>query len=205
MSMSSSEDEDIEECYDSLKLNWIDLSVIGHPETVAIGSLPGCRFKNIRRNVDRDLEQLKSLEILEVFVLCTRGELNKYRVPTLFEKYEQYGILFHHYPFPDGTSPEINCLMKLIAELINSISRGHRVLIHCFGGLGRSCAVAACLILHVDDGSCPDETIEKLRQLCGPGAVQTVKQYNFVHEFRSLRAQWQEEYNDRLLSRSVSR
>ncbi|XP_013790735.2 cyclin-dependent kinase inhibitor 3-like [Limulus polyphemus] len=87
-----------------------------------------------------DLEQLKSLEILEVFVLCTSGELNKYRVPTLLEKYEQHGILFHHYPFPDGTPPEINCLMKLIAELICSLNRGHRVLIHCFGGLGRSCA-----------------------------------------------------------------
>ncbi len=63
---------------------------------------------------------------------------------------------------------------------------GHRVLIHCYGGLGRAVLVAACLIMVVDEDIGGDEVITQLRELRGPRAVQSVKQYNFIREFRDL-------------------
>jgi len=58
--------------------------------------------------------------------------------------------------------------------------------VHCFGGLGRTGVVAACLLLSVDHDMSPAEAIERIRALRGPRAVQTMKQLNFVQEYRRL-------------------
>ena len=66
------------------------------------------------------------------------------------------------------------------------IADGHRVLIHCYGGLGRAVLVAACLLQVIDEDLTPDDAISQMRELRGPRAVQSVKQYNFISEFRDL-------------------
>jgi len=52
-----------------------------------------------------------------VFPLCTRGELNKYRVPTLLSDLTSADITVHHYPFCDGHTPSMGNLLKLIDEI----------------------------------------------------------------------------------------
>ena len=71
------------------------------------------------------------------------------------------------------------------------------VLVHCYGGLGRTGVVAACLLLSVDEHMTPEEAVDRLRALRGPRAIASVKQYNFVHEFRQL----SKEHEERALSR----
>uniref|UniRef100_A0A8C4VHZ9 Uncharacterized protein n=1 Tax=Gopherus evgoodei TaxID=1825980 RepID=A0A8C4VHZ9_9SAUR len=44
--------------------------------------------------------------------------------------------------------------------------------------------VAACLLLQLSDAMEPQEAIESLRDLRGSGAIQTIKQYNYLHDFR---------------------
>ena len=66
-----------------------------------------------------------------------------------------------------------------------------RILFHkiCFtfvGGLGRAVLVGSCLTLAIDVDATPTEVIAQMRALRGPRAVQSVKQYNFINEYREL-------------------
>jgi len=76
--------------------------------------------------------------------------------------------------------------VSLITKIRKRIADGHRVLIHCYGGLGRAVLVAACLVMTIDEDVFTDEVITQMRELRGPRAVQSVKQYNFISEFRDL-------------------
>uniref|UniRef100_A0A8C8AVF8 Cyclin-dependent kinase inhibitor 3 n=1 Tax=Otus sunia TaxID=257818 RepID=A0A8C8AVF8_9STRI len=144
----------------------------------------GCRFKDVRRNLQKDIEELKNCGTRDVFVLCTRGELLKYRVPNLIDAYQQHGICVHHYPIPDGDAPDIAKCCKILEELRSCLESSRKTIIHCYGGLGRSCLIAACLLLQLSDVLTPQEAIESLRNLRGSGAIQTIKQYNYLHDFR---------------------
>uniref|UniRef100_A0A7N4NWZ5 protein-tyrosine-phosphatase n=1 Tax=Sarcophilus harrisii TaxID=9305 RepID=A0A7N4NWZ5_SARHA len=73
----------------------------------------------------------------------------------------------------------------------------------CYGGLGRSCLVAACLLLYLSDTVSPQQAIDSLRDLRGSGAIQTIKQYNYLHDFRDKLAAHLSTRDS--VSRSVSR
>uniref|UniRef100_A0A8D0GIL0 Cyclin-dependent kinase inhibitor 3 n=1 Tax=Sphenodon punctatus TaxID=8508 RepID=A0A8D0GIL0_SPHPU len=144
----------------------------------------GCRFKDVKRNLQKDLEELKHHGTQDIFVLFTRGELAKYRVPNLLDSYQHHGIAVHHHPIPDGAPPDIASCCAILEELRSCLEGNRKTLIHCFGGLGRSCLIAACLLLQLSDTLAPQQAIDKLRHLRGSGAIQTVKQYNYLHDFR---------------------
>ena len=47
--------------------------------------------------------------------------------------------------------------VSLITKIRKRIADGHRVLIHCYGGLGRAVLVAACLVMTIDEDVFTDE------------------------------------------------
>ncbi|XP_042538424.1 cyclin-dependent kinase inhibitor 3 isoform X4 [Dipodomys merriami] len=177
----SSDEEPGEDEQTPIQISWLPLSQINCSQFLGLCALPGCKFKDVRRNVHKDTEELRSYGIQDIFVFCTRGELSKYRVPNLLDLYQQYGIITHHHPIPDGGTPDIDS---------------------CYGGLGRSC-LAACLLLYLSDTVSPQQAIDSLRDVRGSGAIQTIKQYNYLHEFRDKLASYLSTRES--LSRSVSR
>lgn len=74
-------------------------------------------------------EELKSYGIQDVFVFCTRGELSKYRVPNLLDLYQQYGIVTHHHPIPDGGTPDIGSCWEIMEELATCLKNNRKTLI----------------------------------------------------------------------------
>lgn len=74
-------------------------------------------------------EELQNQGVQTVFVFCTRGELNKYRVPSLLEVYEQQGFTVHHMPFPDGDAPELERCCQILEELRVSLENNRRTVI----------------------------------------------------------------------------
>ena len=101
--------------------------------------------------------------------------------------------------------PTLTDLFSAISNVRRIISTGGRLLIHCYGGLGRTCLVAACFLLAIDASLTPEIVIQLLRNIRGPRAVQTVRQYNMIMEFRSLQMQGAEQERSYDRSRSVSR
>ncbi|XP_042298998.1 cyclin-dependent kinase inhibitor 3 isoform X2 [Sceloporus undulatus] len=178
----SSDEEPLEEEQTPFQVSWLALSPV-YSQFLGICALPGCRFKNIRRSLQKDIEELKSYGVQDIFVLCTRGELSRYRVPHLLEAYQNQGIIVHHHPIPDGETPDIAQCYVILNELRSCLECNRKTLIHCYGGLGRSCLIAACLLLQISDTVAPQQAIDSLRDLRGSGAIQTIKQYNYLHDF----------------------
>nr|XP_006813612.1 PREDICTED: cyclin-dependent kinase inhibitor 3-like [Saccoglossus kowalevskii] len=183
MNNFDSSDEEGDTDLSPFKIDWIDYSLAGCPEFLGISGLPGCRFKDTWRSLSSDIETLKSEGITEIFILCTRGELSKYRVPRLLQEYQKADIVVHHYSFPDGSVPSVPNCMKMLEEIRVCLMSGRKAMVHCFGGLGRSCLVAVCLM--------------------GSGAIQTVKQYNFIHDFRRILEEHESSQENEI--RSISR
>ncbi|XP_006932930.1 cyclin-dependent kinase inhibitor 3 isoform X4 [Felis catus] len=184
----SSDEEPIEDEQTPMQISWLPLSRVNCSQFLGLCALP---------------EELKSYGIQDIFVFCTRGELSKYRVPNLLDLYHQYGIITHHHPIPDGGTPNIASCCEIMEELAICLKNNRKTLIHCYGGLGRSCLVAACLLLYLSDTVSPEQAIDSLRDLRGSGAIQTIKQYNYLHEFRDKLAAHLSSRDS--LSRSVSR
>ncbi|XP_012519246.1 PREDICTED: cyclin-dependent kinase inhibitor 3 isoform X3 [Propithecus coquereli] len=184
----SSDEEPVEDEQTPIQISWLPLSRVNCSQFLGLCALP---------------EELKSYGIQDIFVFCTRGELSKYRVPNLLDFYQQYGITTHHHPIPDGGTPDIASCCEIVEELAICLKNNRKTLIHCYGGLGRSCLVAACLLLYLSDMVSPQQAIDSLRDLRGSGAIQTIKQYNYLHEFRDKLAAHLLSRDS--LSRSVSR
>ncbi|XP_059551466.1 cyclin-dependent kinase inhibitor 3 isoform X4 [Myotis daubentonii] len=184
----SSDDEPIEDEQTPIQISWLPLSRVNCSQFLGLCALP---------------EELKNYGIQDIFVFCTRGELSKYRVPNLLNFYQQYGITTHHHPIPDGGTPDIANCCEIMEALAICLKNNRKTLIHCYGGIGRSCLVAACLLLYLSDTVSPQQAIDSLRDLRGSGAIQTIKQYNYLHDFRDKLAAHLSSRDS--LSRSVSR
>ncbi|XP_073494556.1 cyclin-dependent kinase inhibitor 3 [Phyllobates terribilis] len=181
---ASSDEETTEKEQTPFELTWLSLEPVNYAHILGISPLPGCKFKNIRRNLLQNVEEIKKLGIQDVFIFCTTSELSYYRTPTLIQEYHKQGFEVHHYPFLDGDVPGLDICHQILEDLQTCMDNRRKTLIHCYGGLGRSCVIAACLFLRMDDKMTPEEAIHLVRVARGHGAIQTIKQYNFVYEFR---------------------
>ncbi|GFR92462.1 cyclin-dependent kinase inhibitor 3 [Elysia marginata] len=135
----------------------------------------GCRFKDTWRSMSYDIDCLKEMKVEEVFCFCTKGDLYMYRATELLDKYSEAGINCHHYPIDDGLVPEMATLMKLLDEIRVCLMAGKKTLLHCYGGIGRSCAVAACLLMYLDTNLSSDDAKKRLKDLRGDAAIRSVK------------------------------
>ena len=160
-----------------MPLSWLDLSAVGYRRSLAVSALPAAD----------DLDRLQALGFTAVLLLCTHAELAKLGVPELAAEYEAHGLTVCHRPVPEGEVPGPAALLQMFDAAVRALEAGGRVLLHCSTGLGRACTVAACLLLHVQEELTADEAVEAVRRLRGPRAVQSVRQFNFIHEYRDER------------------
>ncbi|KAM7443752.1 Cyclin-dependent kinase inhibitor 3 [Porites harrisoni] len=191
---SDEEENDVVENLTPLQIDWVDLSFTGScAEVICISELPGCKYKDTNRNLTVDIAQLKAINITDVFVFCSSAEMIRCRVPHLIDEYHWAGFGVHHYPVEGGSVLAMSDCEVLIEQLRKCITFGRKTLLHCVSGLGVSCLAAAVLLLSLDEFMSPDHVISKMRQVRGQRAFQTVKQYNFVHEFRDMYKAYQDE------------
>ena len=74
-------------------------------------------------------DDVRKAGIKDVFVLCERGELNKYRVPTLLHDMETSGLNVHHYPFRDGEVPSVEALLPVLQKISSNLTHGTKTLV----------------------------------------------------------------------------
>ena len=63
----------------------------------------------------------------------------------------------------DGCVPSLDLLLTIVSVLRDVVVTGRTALVHCYGGLGRTCLVVAALLLSLDHGMSPDAAILCLR------------------------------------------
>lgn len=196
------EDRELVRPREELRVDFINLYRLGLCDCLALSALPGCRFRDVQRNLQEDLETLVRRGITHVMVLMEKDELRRYRVPSLLEEYSHHGLQVLHHSMEDGNVPTLHQLFLAVENIKSVISGGGRLLVHCYGGLGRTCLVVAAFLMSIDPHMTPEYVIDLMREKRGPRAVQTIKQYNMIMEFRGHQ-QLRELAANR--SRSVSR
>lgn len=142
---------------------------------VALCPIPG-RFGTYEDNLSVILRWAPDL----VLTMTTQAELDRVGADGFGADLQAVGIDWRHLPIVDFGAPDADVVARwggvsaLGAEVLAS---GGRVLIHCFGGCGRS--GMAALRLMVEAGEEPQAALARLRQ-ARPCAVEADAQYRWA-------------------------
>ncbi|MEN8839646.1 MAG: protein-tyrosine phosphatase family protein [Octadecabacter sp.] len=111
-----------------------------------------------------------------VLTMTTQPELNRMGATDFGDDLAAVGIAWRHLSIADFGAPDSHIVSKWseVSKLsADVLARGGKILIHCFGGCGRS--GMAALRLMVEAGEAPDVAFARLRQT-RPCAVETEEQ-----------------------------
>ena len=141
-----------------LQVDFVAMAPLGN---VGMSVLPGRTKASNNRDLHADLRRLK--EELRVDVLVTlvpADELQRCGAQELVESAEKMGLRTLHCPFRDKFIPrDIQAFGHLVSRLQRHVQSGHRMVVHCNGGVGRTGTTVACLIMKVlkESGHSPDD------------------------------------------------
>jgi len=124
---------------------------------------------------EQDLERLRRTGIKAIVILVEEHEL---LVP--IEVYREIGFEILLIPIRDMTAPTLYTLEKIVKWIKQKIDEDKPVLVHCYGGLGRTGTILAAYLVY--EGWDPIKAIDYVRSI-QPGAIQTTAQYATVIEF----------------------
>ncbi len=134
---------------------------------LALSPLPG------RGGFENELADLEAWGPAAVVSMTTKAELVRCGSGDLGPRLIAQGIAWHHLPVPDFGAPGPDVIAAwpaVSAALQGHLAQGGRVLIHCYGGCGRS--GMAALRLMVEMGEPGQGALHRLRQV-RPCAVET--------------------------------
>jgi len=124
-----------------------------------------------------DLGQVMHWRPDMVLSLITGNEFEVCEAATLPADLTSQGVAWRHLPVRDFRHPSPEALeawSALSTEARTILGRGGRVLVHCYGGCGRSGMVLMRLM--VEAGEAPDQALARLRAV-RPCAVETPGQF----------------------------
>jgi protein-tyrosine phosphatase len=133
-----------------------------------------------QRSLAGDLAAIEAWGAAAVVTLVEMHELEALGVPDLAHAMRERRFSWHHLPIPDLQAPNAItrvALARELPELMASLRRGPRLLLHCAAGLGRTGTIAAKLL--ADLGMPPAQAMETVR-CARPGAIETTAQERFV-------------------------
>lgn len=121
---------------------------------------------------EADLLAIRHWQPALVVTLITAEELSRV-APGLGADLSASGIEWRHLPTADYDTPGAG--WAEIASLAHAaLAQGHKILLHCMGGCGRS--GTAALRLLIEAGEAPEPALNRLRQV-RPCAVETPEQF----------------------------
>ncbi len=144
-----------------------------HDLAVGQGRLGLSQMPGRKGTYAADLAQIADWGAALVLTLTTVDELAAKGVADLPDALESRGIPWRHFPIADYGVPKAGAEADwemLADEITEVLSQGGNVLIHCYGGCGRS-GMAALRIM-VRAGEAPEAALSRLREV-RPCAVET--------------------------------
>jgi len=133
--------------------------------TLAISPMPGRT-----RHYYTDWLHLLDWKPDLVITMTAQFELDRKGAGTLGQDLHNQGIEWLHFPVPDMGVPLDDKWDEARESARRVLQSGGKVLVHCFGGCGRSGMV--CLRLMIASGEDPDAALARLRK-ARPCAVET--------------------------------
>ena len=140
--------------------------------TLAIAPMPG-RTRHYYTDWLHLLEWRPDL----VISMTAQSELDRKGAGTLGTDLQNEGIGWVHFPVPDMGVPLDDRWSEARVRALGTLAQGGKVLVHCFGGCGRSGMV--CLRLMIAAGEPPEAALDRLRR-ARPCAVETEPQMQWA-------------------------
>lgn len=137
-----------------------------------------------QRNLHLDVRAIKESGAQMVVSLIELREFAELHVATLPAVVWSVGLEWIHLPIVDMCAPNStweDLWQSQGAQIVDMLSRGQPIFIHCKGGLGRTGTVAACLL--IESGMCPGDAIKAVRA-ARRGTIETRDQEAFVRGYK---------------------
>ncbi|HZM82521.1 MAG TPA: hypothetical protein VFC19_42940 [Candidatus Limnocylindrales bacterium] len=90
----------------------------------------------------------------------------------------QLGLAYIGFPIPDFGVPDPEELRRLAAGLADEVSDGRFVVVHCFGGIGRSGVIAGATLIRL--GATAEQAMELITKARGVPAPETAEQRDLL-------------------------
>lgn len=159
------------------RVHWLD-----QPEYPALGIMPKPFGGAV---LEEEIARLKQQGVNVLVSLLTQEETEEEELQQEADLCSQNGIEFISFPIPDReVPPRDGTFARFFQGLLDRLAEGKHVAIHCWGGIGRSGLVAACLLTAYD---VPVETaIRSLSSARGWSVPDTEEQLKWISEFARL-------------------
>lgn len=130
-----------------------------------------------------ELLSLKALKIEGVCSLLEEREIKHIGLENEASLCKHLGIDFWHFPILDAQPPKnIAETHHLILDLVKHTKSGKKLILHCYGGIGRSGTIALAVLLHL--GHDLEEMMKKATLIRGNHVPQTLSQENWLREYK---------------------
>lgn len=146
------------------------------------GKLAGAGRPGLYDDLDEDLKFLSD-KGFDVIVTLTEDQLI---IP------HEHDFTLIHFSVPDMGIPQPRAAYGLCSQIHQLMHDGHRVLVHCKAGLGRTGTILASVM--VLEGLNAQEAIKKVRIING-SYLQNAIQENFISHFHKYHLKMLEEVN----------
>lgn len=132
--------------------------------------------------LDAEIKELRQLGVDVLVSLLTEDEIIRLELSHEPEACQSYGIQFRSFPIPDRSVPDdVSATRSLARDLLAELEAGKSVAIHCWGGIGRSALICACVMILA--GIPWNRVIELMAIARGFGVPETWEQRLWVKEF----------------------
>lgn len=138
------------------------------------------------RDLYLDLARIRDWRATIVVSLIEAQEFAFLDIEALPDVVAELGMQWRHGPIPDRHPPHQQFMLGwpiLKGELMDELSSGKNIFIHCMGGLGRTGVVAAMLL--IEAGYSANQAITAVRS-SRPHTIETSAQEDFVRNYAPL-------------------
>lgn len=132
---------------------------------------------------EAELRHIKHTGVTAVLSLVQVHELQMLGMRDLPKLIKRCGLIHFWFPIEDRNVPkpdEFDALTDLLKAVMQRLTNGETIMIHCHAGLGRSGTFAALVL--IETGLSSKEAMQHVRQI-RPGAIESSLQEDFLRNW----------------------
>ena len=173
-----------------IEVDFLTSQLLQQPGQIGLTIAPGKQDEEAdilwNRDLQVDLSRLREHYGIDRLVcLLEADELHQLGIPDLLTTAQAYGMVTGHLPIPDEGLPHSMVVFStLVDQLVEAVSSGETVVIHCKGGRGRTGMLAAACLVQLDYS--PQDAIATVQQVRS-GALSTALKRDYVEKFHQAR------------------
>ena len=132
-----------------IEVDFVNYLVMELPGKLGMTHAPGKPGLYEERVMDDDIKRLKEEYKTDVLVsLVTNKELKQMGIRGIFDTAAENDISSIRFPIKDFSIPKnLESVKVLVEEILSELRAGRNVVIHCWGGFGRTGMIAACVLV----------------------------------------------------------